>query len=65
MKKEQVQELIEFGKKLHVKVTTETIRGTLYVNFRDYQIANFVHAAVILQNIQRAELPESLHGLVA
>jgi hypothetical protein len=65
MRKEHADELIEFGKKIQVKVTTSNIKGILYVNFRDYQLSSFIQAAVLLQNIQRAELPESFSGLAA
>jgi hypothetical protein len=67
MTKKQAEELIAFGQQpgMHVKITTEKIKGVLYVNFRDYQLSNFVQAAIILQNIQRSEIPSSYEHLVA
>jgi len=65
MTRSQAEELREFGSKIQVQVTTEMVNGVLHVNFRDYQLANFIQAALILQQIQRTELPESIKGMVA
>ena len=63
----QAKELFEFGKQIDVKVTIVE-RGADYfvVRFRrTEEIGDFVRAALILQQIQKTELPDSHVGLVA
>ena len=65
MTKKQANELIEFGKKMHVKVTTEIINGILYVRFQRVHTSDFVKAAWELQHFQKMNCPEFRQGLYA
>ena len=56
MKLNQVKELISFGEKIGVKVTECNCTGEPGVHFRDFEMTNFVRAAIQLKHIQANEL---------
>lgn len=63
MRQEHINQLIEAGENIGVKVTQDTIHTDL-ANIRDQQFKNFFRAAKYLQHIQATELPQSYLSLI-
>jgi len=59
-----VEELVEAGKKIDVKVTPDYADGELVVNIRDYQFHDKIQAQIYLTSIAESELPHNHEYLI-
>lgn len=61
MRNDQVSELIEFGRRIEEKVTECHCTREPGIHFRDYEMTNFVKAAIELQHIQATKYSSNAH----
>jgi hypothetical protein len=64
MRINQINELVEAGRKLDVKVTPDKVAGQDVVNIRDFQFSDFAQAALLLQYIAKTEIPDNYNYYV-